>query len=243
MKYFLNESTTNSIVFTPQTSTDNPFDGFDFGTYSTQTFNDVDGDGKLDLLVGEGGGTLKYFLNESSGGTITFTEKTSTDNPFDGFSVSGYAVPRFSDIDGDGDPDFVVAQGDGTFNFYLNESTASTTIFTQKTNADNPFNSLNFRQLPSPAFIDINGDKKTDLVVGGTIAGLQYWVNESTGNTITFTQKIGNDNPFDDINMWSYSSPTFVDLDGDNKLEMVMGGYYGRLLFLTNYYGTWIPIL
>ena len=75
---------------------------------------------------------MKYFLNESSGGTITFTPKTGANNPFNDFDVGDSSTPTFFDLDGDGDLDLVVGEYEGNFNYFLNESTTSTISFTEK---------------------------------------------------------------------------------------------------------------
>ena len=190
--------------------------------------------------MGESTGTLKVYLNESAGGTITFTEKTTTDNPFDGFDVGTRSAPTFADIDGDGKPDLVVGNYDGTLKYYLNESAGGTITFTEKTAADNPFDGFNIGTYPTPTFADIDGDGDLDLVVGEIQGTLKYYLNESASGTITFTEKTTTDNPFDGFNIGTYPTPTFADIDGDGDLDLVVGTY-GGISTVVNHFGIWIP--
>ena len=56
-----------AISFTEQTGTANPWDGIDVGLNSVPTFADIDGDGDLDLIVGEENGNLNYYENTGHG--------------------------------------------------------------------------------------------------------------------------------------------------------------------------------
>ena len=242
LSYYLNESTQNSLVFTEKTGNENPFNGMTLGNFAAPTFADITGDNKLDLVVGRDEGTLDYFLNESTTGTTSFTAKTSTNNPFDGFDVGSGSHPTFADINGDNKIDLVVGEYDGNLNYYLNESSGGTISFTPKTGGDNPFNGFDVGTNAAPAFADINNDSKLDLLLGETNGSFKYYLNESSGGTITFTEKTGNNNPFHGIDLENNSTPTFADIDGDGDLDLVSGrGSGGDILTVFNHYGTWVP--
>ena len=236
LKYFLNESTTSTITFTEKTSsTDNPFYGLDIGGASKPSFDDFDGDGKLDLVLGRSGGNLAFYLNESTTSSIIFTSKTISKNPFGGFDAGYYAVPTIADIDGDSDLDLVVGESEGNLKYLLNESTENTVSFTEKTgNTDNPFNVFDVGKNSVPTFADVDGDNDLDLVVGESEGTLKYFLNESTTNTITFTEKTSTDNPFNGLDAGLRSSPTFIDIDGDNDFDLVMSESRGTLKFYLN---------
>ena len=68
-----------------------------------------------------------------------------------------------------------------------------------------------------PVFIDISGDGKDDLVVGSADGKFRYFKKDNLG----YTEQTGADNPFDGLDVGDYSSPTFTDVDGDGKIDLV----------------------
>jgi hypothetical protein len=68
-----NDIPTTPRAYTEQTGAANPFNGIDVGVSSTPTFADIDGDGDLDAIVGESGGTLKYYKNTGSSTAPIYT--------------------------------------------------------------------------------------------------------------------------------------------------------------------------
>ena len=78
--------------FAEVTGGNNPLDGFDVGIESTPSFVDLDGDGDLDLVSGEGDGIFNFYRND---GSNNFTLQTGGNNPLDGFDVGTHSTPSF----------------------------------------------------------------------------------------------------------------------------------------------------
>ena len=189
-------------VFTAQTGTANPFDGFDVGDTSTPTFVDLDGDGDLDLVSGENDGTFKVWTN--AGGV--FTAQTGAANPFNGIDVGRESTSTLTDLDGDGDMDLVSGAEDGTLKVW----TDVVGVFTAQTDAANPFNGIDFGLNSAPSFVDLDGDGDLDLVAGAHDGTLRVWTN-AAGVYIELT---GAANRLGGIDVGMVSVPSFVDLDG-----------------------------
>ena len=142
----------------------NPFNGVDVGYDSTPSFVDLDGDGDLDLVVGEINGTLRSFANDGAG---RFIAQTGAANPFNGIDVGFNSAPSFADLDGDGDLDLVVGESSGTLRSFANNGAGG---FSALTGAANPFDGLDVGSYSAPSFVDLDGDGDLDLVVGRRLA-------------------------------------------------------------------------
>jgi hypothetical protein len=211
--------------FTALTGTANPFNGIDEGGFSAPSFVDLDGDGDLDLVVGDFFDTLHSFANDGAGG---FTALTGAANPFDGIDVVRSGKPSFVDLDGDGDLDLVLGEYDGTLRSFANDGAG---VFTALMGTDNPFNGINVGEYSAPSFVDLDGDSDLDLVVGDGNGPLRSFVNDGAGR---FTALTGADNPFNGIDVRPNSTPSFVDLDADGDLDLVVGSNGGPLHSFAN---------
>ncbi|MDO6481754.1 FG-GAP-like repeat-containing protein [Shimia thalassica] len=211
--------------FDELTGSDNPFEGIDVFSNSVPSFVDLDGDGDLDLVLGEGYGTLLSYENDGAGG---FVALTGAANPLDSIYVGYSSAPAFVDLDGDGDLDLVVSAYDGTLHSYANEGAGG---FTALIGSANPFDGIYADSISAPQFVDLDGDDDLDLVFGENNGTL--WSFENAGAS-GFVELPGALNPFDGIDVGYFSRPSFVDLDGDNDLDLVVGEASGTLLSFSN---------
>ncbi|WP_369178907.1 FG-GAP-like repeat-containing protein [Candidatus Thiodubiliella endoseptemdiera] len=234
LKYYQNTGTTSNPAYEVKTGDSNPFNGIDVGNFSAPTLADIDGDGDLDLVMGEGNGTLKYYQNTGTTSNPTYEAKTGDSNPFNGIDVVNYSSPILVDIDGDGDLDLVVGERDGTLKYYQNTGTTSNPAYEVKTGDSNPFNGIDVENLSAPTLADIDGDGDLDLVVGGSDGTLKYYQNTGTTSNPAYEAKTGDDNPFNGIDVGYSSSPTLADIDGDGDLDLVVGKYDGTLKYYYN---------
>ncbi|HEX7049352.1 MAG TPA: VCBS repeat-containing protein [Longimicrobiales bacterium] len=137
------------------------------GSHTTPATGDLDGDGDLDLIVGEAGGTLNYYRNDGSAHEPRFT--LVSDEYLD-IDAGRRSFPALADLDGDGDLDLVVGSEAGDIVLYRNEGDVHAPRFVKDESATLP-------NVPyaAPAFVDLNADGRLELVVGGLAGGVEYW--------------------------------------------------------------------
>ncbi|NYT26573.1 MAG: VCBS repeat-containing protein [Candidatus Thiodubiliella endoseptemdiera] len=234
LKYYQNTGTTSNPAYEAKTGGNNPFNGIDVGGSSTPTLADIDGDGDLDLVMGDEDGTLKYYQNTGTTSNPAYEAKTGGSNPFNGIDVGFFSKPTLADIDGDGDLDLVVGENDGTLKYYQNTGSASNPAYEAKTGGSNPFNGIDVGLYSKPTLADIDGDGDLDLVVGERNGTLKYYQNTGTTSNPAYEAKTGGSNPFNGINVGSFSAPTLADIDGDGDLDLVVGKNDGTLKYYYN---------
>jgi hypothetical protein len=137
------------------------------GRNATPALGDVDGDGDLDLFVGESSGTLNFYENTGTRGAPVFT---LVSEEFGGFDVGRRSLPVLHDLDGDDDLDLLVGSESEGVRVFRNDGTPTTPAFVDA----GPLGVGNFG-FAAPAFADLDGDGRTDLVLGGTRGGLWFF--------------------------------------------------------------------
>ena len=76
--YFENTGTTTEPSFIQRTDFDNPFNGFNAGAFIAPAFVDLNGDGNLDLIVGNQVGGIFYFKNIGTDANPEFSPQSLT---------------------------------------------------------------------------------------------------------------------------------------------------------------------
>ena len=218
----------------------NPFYRVNIGLYSGHTFANLDSDPQLELVIGTSSGHLKYYdlvgsssKNNSNIDTWRWIEQQNLNNPFSSIDVGDRSTPVFADVDNDKKLELVIGDAGGGLHYYdLEGKTWNSKIGP----GSNPFDDIKFQDDPTPFFVNLDIDPELELIIGGKHGNLSYYNLE--GNT--WTEKVGEDNPFHDVNVNTQSVPVFVNIDKDPELELVIGNKHGRLTYGDRYQEEWL---
>lgn len=210
------------------------------GSYSTPTMGDLDSDGLIELIQGQGDGTILVY-EQTAANSATFGAGTLLKNA-DGstLDVGNFAKPTLADLDGDGLLELLV--GEDTGNVLRYEQTATTGTgayaFTKTTLFTNPFGTAtagapNGGSYPRPTVADLDNNGLLDVLVGSNDGTLRRY-EQTAANAATFTalgqMKLANGTVID---AGDVDKPLLTDYDGDGYLDMLLGNRAGGIVLYT----------
>lgn len=237
---YLNTGTESEPAFTLEDDDFLNMSQFSQSSYNyAPTFGDLDGDGDLDLIVGEEYGHLFYAENTAGAGN-PMEFGTVTYNYFE-INVGKVSTPQVVDLNRDGVKDLVIGEKNGNVNFFVNTGTPTAPEF----NPDPAMPPNNFllgeidTRIPgystghsAPFIYDSEDGYK--LLTGSEIGRIEYYTNIDGNLEGAFTASA---DTFGGILEGIRTNLVLEDINNDGMLEMFVGNFRGGLVA----YGTDIP--
>ncbi len=181
------------------------------------TIADVDGDGRLDLLVPDrNGNQIAIFRNVSAGGILTTNSFAAPVFFPTGVDPRRVAV---ADLDGDGRSEIISANGSGGSVSILRNIGSAGSLTTNSFAAHLDLPAVSPENV---AIGDLDGDGKPDLAMSDNTGLVSLYRNNCTVGNIS----LATFDPRVDLAAQSYTMNLVLgDLDGDGKMELIATAY------------------
>ncbi len=222
---------------------------------------DLDGDGDIDIVVGEHLDRIAYFENVGRPGKPRLKKGMYLRQADGGLLLNPQCMtePIVHDLDGDGVPDLVFGSEDGYIYFCKNQEFGRRPpVFCPPQNVKqaNPLLGTGVAAVPSAVDWDQDGD--LDLIVGCAAGYVEFFENVGTRKRPRFKQAVRLKAGGKTIRIqagrrgsiqgpseakWGYTCPVVADWDGDGLKDILLSDVKGEHLFYRNVGRKGKPIL
>ncbi len=207
---------------------------------------DINNDGKKDLVAtpnapgSENTKSVWYYNNTSTTNTVNFQFVKNNLFQDEMIEVGQNSFPVVFDYDADGKKDLLI----GNWGYYGNNSLKSQlTLYRNTGTLSQPVYSLITRDYANislqnlnnvmPTVGDIDNDNDVDICIG-TSSGQIHWLENTAGVGNPCNFSVFRNNPFSFTTTSAAAAPQLFDLDGDNKLDLLIGTKNGRISYYKN---------
>lgn len=234
--YFENVGTAEEPIFELKDSNYLNMNQFNPSSYNfTPTFGDIDGDGDMDLIVGEEFGGL--FFAENTAGPNAPLAFGPWEYSYQNINVGLSSTPQLFDVNEDGLLDLVIGEKDGNINYFQNQGSRQEPLF-----VPDPM------QAPNTFFLGKVDTRRPGFIQGASHPFFFYHKNElmmlsgsENSRLELYEEVVGKiqeafilaEQTSNLPNAGFRTAPALADLNNDGLLDLVVGNERGGLSFFS----------